>query len=306
MDIQIRSTPEVAVLTIQGNINNETLHRLSRQLEEAIGRGCKHVVLDLAETRILLSSGISFFIDAHDMSEQAGGKLHLANVTREITHILKVARVDDFLGEQKNLQEVLGELGIGEADLQEGLPNRDRHSTGLYSPVLEPEAKEETPDAEAEADAPSEMETIREAPKRKSGVILKPASLKLAKDTPADKAKAEAAAGGETLPDDRMQKLIQRYMPGRLMVDILDHFVTGQHSSASADDVAKALEQKPKDVQRKMKDLEQRGVLKPLGGDLYNYAPPEGVARDLDAFFRAWRRAQDHSRLVMMVLAAET
>ena len=94
-------------------------------------------------------------------------------------------------------------------------------------------------------------------------------------------------------------------MPGRLLVDVVDFFVSGQHSNAEARDVASHRDRKPKEVETAMKELEKRSILKPMGAGVYNFAPESNVSHQLQQFFKRWHTSDEHSRLLMQVLAVE-
>jgi anti-anti-sigma factor len=283
LEISIRSTDSTAVFDIDGNINNQTLHRLSRGLDQAISKGCVNIILELADTQILLSSGIGFFIDAHDMVEAAGGRLILADVPKEIATILKVARVGDFFGKTYSLEEALKEFGLSVQDLEEGLPNRKGGTTDLFAPVL----MEEEPKAPAAGKA---TDSPLPAQPHSSG-----------SETPKQTEKAEE----KDLTEQEIQHILDRYMKGRLQVDIIDYFVAGQHSSGDADQLAEVLGAKPKAVKKALKALDQRGLLRKMGGGLYNYAPPTEAREEIEKFFILWHRSTGHSRLLPLVLASE-
>jgi anti-anti-sigma factor len=104
---------------------------------------------------------------------------------------------------------------------------------------------------------------------------------------------------------EEMQKLISRHLPGRMAVDIVDWFVTHNHSVGEMETIAKALGENPRAVRKKLKELVACHVLKPLGKDVYNYAPEGAVHEQLQDFLKRWHRKDERARILPLVLASE-
>lgn len=287
MEISTQHHGDVAVFYLDGNINHETLGMLSRQVDRAISGGCHNLILCLSKTRILLSSGIGFFVDVYDMAKEAGGSLVLAEVPKEIRLLIKLAFLEEFFGEMPDLAAALDRFDLTLDKLSNGLPEGTRRASGLYTAALRPETEGDGGTAES---APAKP-TIKPP--------AKPAEAPAA-------AKAEPAeAHGAQLSEDDVKQLITRHMPGRRLVDALDFFVSRKHSSADAKDVAASLGWSPKEATQALKELATRHVLKSMGGGVYNYAPESGLNTQLKTFFERWHSSTEHSKLLKLVLAAE-
>ena len=102
MEINIRTTGEVTVLDLKGNL---TLGAGEQKMREAIDRlianGQKKLLLNLAAVQVLDSSCIGAIIKSFTTAKKEGGKLKLMNLSRlarqllSITGLLSVLEVFD-------------------------------------------------------------------------------------------------------------------------------------------------------------------------------------------------------------------
>lgn len=81
--------PTVAVVT--GEVDLYTAPRLREALDEAIGNGEAHLVVDLAELDFIDSTGLGVLVGALKQARQSGGDLVLRNPTRSTFKILEIA-----------------------------------------------------------------------------------------------------------------------------------------------------------------------------------------------------------------------
>ncbi|MBN1256422.1 MAG: hypothetical protein JXA52_01815 [Planctomycetes bacterium] len=272
MNVHLRSFQDIVVLEIDGYIDNNTVPVLFQSLAGIISSGCHTVIMGLEHTKIVLSTGIGFFIEAHDMIEAANGHLILADVPHDINYMLCLTEIDSFFGEMPSLSRALLQVGISENDLIPGLPSRRQRVSSLY-----PRTESKGP------------------PKHKSEILR----LKKLRE------KQEAPHPRHGMSDEMLKKLIHTYLPSRQAVDLVNYFISGKRSSMQISRLAAALHQSPRITAKIMKKLENRGVMKHIGAEIYNYAPTKELREQLEEFFIRWHRASEHRELLKLVISAE-
>lgn len=144
----------------------------------------------------------------------------------------------------------------------------------------------------ASADAPDGKAAEREP---SSG---KPSSPTAPKAPPAVQANVSLTMG-------EAKALIERYLPGRLPIRIVQYFLEQNHDLSDAKALASALKEPETAIRDNIARLKRTGILKNAGGDLFNYAPEFELEQRILAFLKAWRNPQEHRVLLPLVLAAE-
>lgn len=105
----------------------------------------------------------------------------------------------------------------------------------------------------------------------------------------------------KTLKEEELKRVIKRYLPTRLAVDLVDQFVTHNHDMLEIKKLAVLLHIKPATVKQTVADLSARGVLKTIGGGVVNYAPDTEVGEQLQAFYNAWHNAATRRSLLPLL-----
>ena len=102
MEINTRTTGEVAVLDLKGNLTLGAGEQKMREaIDELLAGGRKHFLLNLAGVAVIDSSGIGAIIKSFTSVKKEGGKLKLLNPSRlarqllSITGLLSVLEVFD-------------------------------------------------------------------------------------------------------------------------------------------------------------------------------------------------------------------
>jgi len=124
-------------------------------------------------------------------------------------------------------------------------------------------------------------------------------------ETDAEPSRPEPVKNEPEVSEKDLQKVVTRYLNSRLAVSIIDWFVSRNKSLGDAAGVSEALGEKKKAVTRAMHELNQRGVLKKLGGDQFNYAPEATADAQIREFLRRWYRHEEHGKLLSWVLSSE-
>jgi anti-anti-sigma factor len=123
LKLSIKTGKGVALIEVAGNITHDSIGTINRNLNSALQSGFANVVLRLDRTHILLSTGIHFFVEAHDKATEAGGSLVLAEITKEIAFTLEVTKINDFFIIEDSVESALARFGVTEKELKEGIPS---------------------------------------------------------------------------------------------------------------------------------------------------------------------------------------
>lgn len=87
----------IVLVPVQGDLDVTSVARLRRTLDALINNGCKRIVLNLASTSYMDSSGMGLVVSAVRRMRGKGGLLSLTNVSPNVLRALTIARLVDFL-----------------------------------------------------------------------------------------------------------------------------------------------------------------------------------------------------------------
>jgi len=82
------------VLPLEGEIDLHVSPEVAESLRSMTEKKPKVLVVDLAKTTYLDSSGLAVLIEGMQNVQQYGGKFALANVQESVQHIFEIARLD--------------------------------------------------------------------------------------------------------------------------------------------------------------------------------------------------------------------
>ncbi|MEV6488879.1 STAS domain-containing protein [Actinoplanes sp. NPDC051633] len=85
------------VVTVQGEVDVDTVPMLEDVLREAVDAGARHVVLDLAGVTFMDSSGLSLLVMWLKRLDDIGGRLCLAHVQKPVRDVLVLSALDTVL-----------------------------------------------------------------------------------------------------------------------------------------------------------------------------------------------------------------
>ena len=82
------------VIELKGNfMGGPEAQEFSDELHKLIDDGKKNVVIDLAETKFMNSSGLGMLISGYTTMKNGGGSLKLANATEKIESLLVITKL---------------------------------------------------------------------------------------------------------------------------------------------------------------------------------------------------------------------
>lgn len=91
MEINLRSSGDVTILDLQGNLTiGDSEERLRRSIEELIAKEQKNLLVNLANVPMIDSSGIGGLVKSFTHAKRNGGKLKLLNPTRLAQQLLSI------------------------------------------------------------------------------------------------------------------------------------------------------------------------------------------------------------------------
>jgi anti-sigma B factor antagonist len=104
-DITVQTTPEgIGVIAPVGRLNMVSAKRLTEAVAGLIDGGAPRIVVDLAGTEFMDSSGLGALIAGLKSARQAGGDLRLACPTEQVTTILKLTNLDKVLRPRESVE----------------------------------------------------------------------------------------------------------------------------------------------------------------------------------------------------------
>lgn len=88
---------DVVVVRPEGRLNMVAAPQLREQLRELVDSGSARVVVDLAATEFIDSSGLGALVSGLKAARQAGGDLRLASPTAQVRSVLSLTSLDRVL-----------------------------------------------------------------------------------------------------------------------------------------------------------------------------------------------------------------
>jgi anti-anti-sigma factor len=77
-----------------GDLTSITAQEMRIQLKDLIRQGLRELVMDLANTRVIDSSGIGLLVATHNSLHRVDAKMSLINVSQDLLELLKAFRLD--------------------------------------------------------------------------------------------------------------------------------------------------------------------------------------------------------------------
>jgi len=94
LKINIRETPEAAILDISGRITlGDGLGELRDSIREALAGDQKNILLNLAEVSYIDSSGLGQLIGSYASITSRGGQMKLLNLQKRVTDIMQITKL---------------------------------------------------------------------------------------------------------------------------------------------------------------------------------------------------------------------
>ncbi len=94
MKAELRQVNSVIVIDISGRITlGEGCSRLRQLIRDQLGKGHKHVLLNLGDVTYIDSSGIGELVSAFTAVSNQGGQLKLLSLTKKVHDLLQITKL---------------------------------------------------------------------------------------------------------------------------------------------------------------------------------------------------------------------
>ena len=114
MEQQFTLTSEVRntclIITTSGYVNNVGGEKIAQEFSRHFEGGIKKVIVNLAQSKVVNSIGMSFLIDIVDQLNDAGGKLVFTNLDPAVDKMLTIMGLFQFAGKEKTVEDALKSL----------------------------------------------------------------------------------------------------------------------------------------------------------------------------------------------------
>jgi anti-anti-sigma factor len=114
MEQQFTLTSEVRndclIITTSGYVNNVGGEKIVQEFSRHFEGGTKKVIVNLAQSKVVNSIGMSFLIDVVDQLNDAGGKLVFTDLDPAVDKMLTIMGLFQFAGKANSVEDALLKL----------------------------------------------------------------------------------------------------------------------------------------------------------------------------------------------------
>ncbi|NKY40559.1 STAS domain-containing protein [Cellulomonas septica] len=107
MEIETDLRPDAAVLRPAGRLTMVTASELRSRVDETVAAGHRVVVLDLADTTFMDSSGLGALVGGLRATREVGGDLRIARPGPQIRTVLQLTTMDRVLRPYDTVEDAL-------------------------------------------------------------------------------------------------------------------------------------------------------------------------------------------------------
>ena len=95
------------VITTTGYVNNVGGEAIAAEFNRYFGSGTIHVVINLAQSKVVNSIGMSFLIEILEQLQEAKGKLIFTNLDPAVEKMLTIMGLFALAGKEKSVEDAL-------------------------------------------------------------------------------------------------------------------------------------------------------------------------------------------------------
>jgi anti-anti-sigma factor len=98
------------VITTSGYVNNVGGEAIATEFSKHFSAGVKEVVVNLGQSKVVNSIGMSFLIEMIEQLQEVDGRLMFTNLDPAVDKMLSIMGIFKFAGKAPNVEDALGEL----------------------------------------------------------------------------------------------------------------------------------------------------------------------------------------------------
>jgi stage II sporulation protein AA (anti-sigma F factor antagonist) len=110
--VRNRINDDTCVIVAASALDNNNAHEMHEAIGELLGKGFKHIIIDMRQLEFLASAGVGSIIGNVETAREAGGDIVLCNLSATIRHVLDVLDLGDYLTLMENVDEATAQLGV--------------------------------------------------------------------------------------------------------------------------------------------------------------------------------------------------
>lgn len=99
------------VISTSGYVNNVGGETISKEFTHHFEQDVKHVVINLAQSKVVNSIGMSFLLEIIEKLQEVDGKLIFTNLDPAVDKMLTIMGLFTFAGKARNVEEALKSFG---------------------------------------------------------------------------------------------------------------------------------------------------------------------------------------------------
>jgi anti-anti-sigma factor len=98
------------IITTSGYVNNTGGEAISREFAKHFGQGTKNIIINLGQSRVVNSIGMSHLIEIIEQVNEAEGKLVFTNLDPAVEKMLNIMGIFSFAGKEGSVEEALRKI----------------------------------------------------------------------------------------------------------------------------------------------------------------------------------------------------
>ena len=95
------------IITTSGYVNNVGGETIAREFDKHFEGGTKHVVINLGQSKVVNSVGMSFLIEIIEKLQDVDGKLVFTDLDPAVEKMLAIMGLFQFAGKEKSVEDAL-------------------------------------------------------------------------------------------------------------------------------------------------------------------------------------------------------
>jgi len=98
------------IITTSGYVNNVGGEAIAKEFNQHFDNGVKEIIINLQESKVVNSIGMSFLIEIIEQLQDVDGKLIFTNLDPAVDKMLTIMGLFNFAGNEKTVDDALASL----------------------------------------------------------------------------------------------------------------------------------------------------------------------------------------------------